>query len=125
MLFRSVLNLIDQKLIVSCHDISLGGILVAVAKMSIKGNKGLKINSLKGLQNKFEYFFSEDQGRYIVEIKKINLEKVVKILNENSVHFDELGTITKDQITFDSEVNFTVEDLSKAYKTWLKNYILN
>jgi len=122
---ETVLNLIDQKLIVSCHDISLGGILVAVAKMSIKGNKGLKINSLKGLQNKFEYFFSEDQGRYIVEIKKINLEKVVKILNENSVHFDELGTITKDQITFDSEVNFTVEDLSKAYKTWLKNYILN
>ena len=31
--------------------------------MSIKGNKGLKLFSIDGLVNKFEYFFGEDQGK--------------------------------------------------------------
>ena len=34
--------------------------------MAIKGKKGFKLNKLKGLTNKFEYFFGEDQGRYII-----------------------------------------------------------
>ena len=60
----------------SCHDVSLGGILTAVSKMCIKGKKGIKINSLKGLTNKYEYFFGEDQARYIVEIPEAGLKKV-------------------------------------------------
>ena len=43
--------------------------------MCIKGNKGIKINSLKGLTNKFEYFFAEDQARYIIEINNANIKK--------------------------------------------------
>ena len=33
--------------------------------------------------DKFEYFFSEDQGRYVVEVSKKNLQKVENILKEN------------------------------------------
>ena len=79
---ETILNLIEKKLIVSCHDVSLGGILTAVSKMCIKGNKGIKINNLKGLINKYEYFFGEDQGRYIVEIPKDKAQKVVEILKK-------------------------------------------
>ena len=68
-----------EKLILSCRDVSLGGILVAIAKMCIKGKKGVKLNKLKSLINKFEFFFSEDQGRYIIEISKKNLKNVEKI----------------------------------------------
>ena len=43
-LVKIYLNLSRMKvLIVSCHDVSLGGILTAVSKMCIKGNKGIKI----------------------------------------------------------------------------------
>jgi phosphoribosylformylglycinamidine synthase len=33
--------------------------------MCIKGNKGIKIKKSKNLINEIEYFFAEDQGRYI------------------------------------------------------------
>ena len=46
--------------------------------------------------NKFEYLFSEDQGRYIIEVSKKNIQKVENILKENSVHFDLLGEVQKD-----------------------------
>ena len=90
---ETILKLIENKLIVSCHDVSLGGILTAVSKMCIKGQKGIKVNNLKGLTNKYEYFFGEDQARYIVEISKNNISKVVEILNKNSIHYDDFGII--------------------------------
>ena len=57
-------------MIKSAHDISLGGIITAISKMCIKGNKGINLKKPKYLINEIEYFFAEDQGRYIVEINK-------------------------------------------------------
>ena len=40
----TVLKLINESLIESCHDISLGGIIVAISKMCIKSKKGIKLS---------------------------------------------------------------------------------
>tara|TARA_Y100000590_G_scaffold313762_1_gene354681 strand:- start:1187 stop:1711 length:525 start_codon:yes stop_codon:yes gene_type:complete len=122
---ETILKLIERGLVDSCHDISTGGILVAISKMCIKGKKGIKINSLKGLINKFEYFFGEDQGRYVIELRKQNLVEAIKILNENSVHYDELGIVNEENMTFNGDINLTVDELKYANKTWLKNYMAN
>ncbi len=122
---ETILSLIEKKLILSCHDVSLGGILIAVTKMCIKGNKGLKINQLKGLTNKYEYFFGEDQARYIVETSKENIQSVVEILNKNSIHYDELGAIQQKNLTFKDDINLPIEELSDANKYWLTEYMGN
>ena len=121
----TVLKLINENLIESCHDVSLGGIMTALSKMCIKGKKGLKVNQLKGLVNKFEYFFGEDQARYLVEIQKENLAKVLNILKENSVHYDELGLVMDKNIEFSDELKMSVDDLEKTYKNWLRKYMIN
>ena len=121
---ETVLKLANQNLLLSCHDISLGGIITALSKMCIRGDKGVKINSHLKLLNKFNYFFSEDQGRYIIEINKSNLNKVKKILQDNSVHFDELGIVCKDKLQFRDEIDISIKDLSKEFKSWLKNYMI-
>ena len=121
----AVSKLIKDNLIESCHDISLGGILIAASKMCIKSNKGIKINNLKNLINKFEYFFSEDQGRYLIEVEKNNFKKVEKILKDNSVHFDELGVVGVNKIEFSDEINLHIDDLIKTNRIWLKKYIVN
>ena len=121
----TVLKLIDQNLIDSCHDVSLGGILIAIAKMCIKGRKGIKINPFKELINKFEYFFGEDQGRYVIELSKPNIEKTKLILEKNSVHYDEIGIIDKSKIIFDNSINLSVDEIEKENKTWLRKYMVN
>jgi len=120
----TVLKLIDQNLIDSCHDVSLGGILIAIAKMCIKGRKGIKINPFKELINKFEYFFGEDQGRYVIELSKQNIAKTKLILEKNSVHYDEIGIIDKSKIIFDDNINLSVDDIEKENKTWLRKYMV-
>tara|TARA_B100001027_G_scaffold142570_1_gene99274 strand:- start:10999 stop:13191 length:2193 start_codon:yes stop_codon:yes gene_type:complete len=122
---ETILKLAEKNLLLSCHDVSLGGIIIALSKMCIKGDKGVKINSQVNFRNKFEYFFAEDQGRYIVEIDGSNLDKVKIILNENSVHFEELGIVNEKKLQFKDELNIDIKDLSKFYKTWLKRYMVN
>ncbi len=120
---ETILKLIENKLIVSCHDVSLGGILTAVSKMCIKGQKGIKVNNLKGLTNKYEYFFGEDQARYIVEISKNNISKVVEILNKNSIHYDDFGIIQEKNMTFNGDINLPIEELAYTHKYWLPEYM--
>ena len=93
--------------------------------MCIKGNKGINLIKPKYLINEIEYFFSEDQGRYIVEVDKKNLKKVIEILNKNAVHFDELGTINEDKLFIDEKSKITIDELKSSNTTWLNNYMSN
>ena len=121
---ETVLKLIKEGLISSAHDISLGGIITAVSKMAIKGKKGFKLNKLKVLINKIDYYFGEDQGRYIIEIEPKNLKKVEKIFKDNSVHYDELGVVTENEIIVDKEPIIHIDDLTKSNNNWLKEYMV-
>ena len=90
---ETLLNLMEKNYIKSAHDVSLGGIITAISKMCIKGNKGLELKIPKFLINEIEYFFSEDQGRYIIEVSLEDLKDVIKILDKNSVHYDQIVKI--------------------------------
>ena len=120
---ETILKLIDKCFIRSAHDVSLGGIITALSKMCIKGKKGATLKKPNYLINKFEYLFGEDQGRYIVEIDKNNLQDVIKILSENSVHFDELGDVNDGDLIIDDKSKVSIDDLIKSHTTWLTNYM--
>ena len=91
--------------------------------MCIKGNKGINIKRPKYLINEMEYFFGEDQGRYILEISNEDLKKVTDILNKNAVHFDELGIITENELYINDKTKVTIDELSTSNKSWLTNYM--
>ena len=120
---ETILKLIDQDLVKSAHDISLGGMITAISKMCIKGNKGIRLNKSKNLINQVEYFFSEDQGRYLIEINPDNLKKVTKILNDNSVHFEELGIIIQNDMIINEKTKLTIDELKSYNTNWLENYM--
>ncbi|WP_440678167.1 phosphoribosylformylglycinamidine synthase subunit PurL [Candidatus Pelagibacter sp. HIMB1611] len=122
---ETLLKLIESNLIKSAHDVSLGGIITAVAKMCIKGKKGINLNKPKYLINELEYFFGEDQGRYITEVSKKDLKKVTDILNKNAVHYDELGTISENELYFDDKTKVTIDELTSSNTKWLTDYMSN
>ena len=101
----------------------MGGIIVAIAKMCIKGKKGIKFKKPNYLINQFEYFFGEDQGRYIIEIEKKNFTKVKEILDKSSVHYDELGIVTEKNMFINEKTKITIEELITSNKTWLSEYM--
>ncbi len=120
---QSLLNLIDKGFIKSAHDISLGGLITAISKMCIKGNKGIKFKKTKNLINKIEYFFSEDQGRYLIEIDPKDLENVSKILDKNSVYHEELGVIIDKEMVIDDKTKLTIDELKSCNTNPIKEYM--
>ena len=102
---------------------SLGGIITAVVKMCIRGNKGINLKKPKYLINEMEYLFAEDQGRYIIEINKIDLKKVTDILNKNAVHYDELGTINENELFINEKTKVTIDELRSFNTRWLNEYM--
>ena len=85
--------------------------------------KGINIKKPKYLINEIEYFFAEDQGRYIVEINKKDFKKVADIFNKNAVHFDELGRIIENELYINEKTKVTIDELSSSNKSWLAKYM--
>jgi len=119
---ETLLELIQKKLVLSAHDVSTGGLLTALSEMCIAGNLGAMINSPKSLINLNEYFFGEDQGRYIIEVDKKNNDMVTEILNNNSVFFENIGNTQKEYLFLEDELNIHVDELRKLNNNWFEDY---
>ena len=57
----------ENGLISACHDLSDGGLALAVTEMALAGGIGASIDAHDAL-SAAEWFFGEDQARYLVEV---------------------------------------------------------
>ena len=109
-------------MILSSHDVSNGGLIIALSEMSMASNLGVKILKPKKLTNIFKYFFGEDQSRYIIEVDKNNLGKVEKVLKNNNIFYENIGTTQKDFFEIQDELKINIKDLYKTNNQWYNNY---
>ena len=119
---ENVLKLIQNNLILSTHDVSNGGLIVALSEMAINSDYGVKIQKPKKLSNLFQYFFGEDQGRYVLEIDQNNLAKVDKILKNNKVYYENIGSTQKDYFEIEDEMKIKAKDLFQVNNEWYNRY---
>ncbi len=117
-----ILNLIKYNLVSSVHDISEGGLIIALSEMSFGSNLGVKILKPKKLTDLNQYFFGEDQGRYIVEVKKENLSQVEKLLVNNNIYFENIGYTQNSFFEIENELKIDINDLFKINNQWYNNY---
>jgi phosphoribosylformylglycinamidine synthase len=117
-----LLKLIDNKLVLSTHDVSNGGLITALSEMSIGSQYGARIFKPKKLTNLFEYFFGEDQARYIIEIEKNNLNKVEKMLKDDNIYYENIGLTQKEFFEIEKELKININDLFKINNEWYSNY---
>ncbi len=119
-------KLIMDRIILSCHDLSEGGLAVALAEMSFAGNLGLYIN-LDELAEKMSIsepdvlLFSETPTRFLVEVSA-NFENIfLQLAKEYSVPVVCLGTtIANDTFTVLLRENILLEDtVENLRKCWL------
>ena len=119
---ESVYKLIEKNLLQSIHDVSNGGLIVCLSEMAMASSYGVKIQKPKKLSNLNEYFFGEDQGRYIVEVERKNLLKVENILKTNNTYYECIGVTQKDNFEIEGEMKITVNDLSRINNEWYNKY---
>ncbi|MHA1667256.1 MAG: AIR synthase related protein, partial [Candidatus Heimdallarchaeaceae archaeon] len=114
-------------LLVSCHDISTGGLIVSLAEMTFEKKIGVHLDIEKLLAEnglkKEEFFLSESSARYIVELDFKKLNKIVEVL-DNFPHAFQIGkTISEPKIIIDSCTSFTIEELRTEWKNAIPKHI--
>ena len=119
---ETVLNLIQANLVSAAHDVSNGGLIVALCEMAMGSKFGVKISKSKSLRNLAQYFFGEDQGRYVLEIDKKDLISVEKILKNNDIFYENIGTTQVDYFEIEGEMKLSINDLYKINNQWYNNY---
>ena len=117
-----VFNLINLGLVSSVHDVSNGGLLVALSEMSIGSNYGVKIEKPKKLRNLIEFLFGEDQSRYLLEIKEESLKKVMELLKKNNIYYEIIGLTQKNFFEVEGEMKIDVNDLFKINNQWYNEF---
>ena len=80
-------------LIASCHDISEGGLAIAVCEMLIGGDIGASIDLAgvnPGMRSDYK-LFSESNTRWVVEVWKEEAERFEDLMKERSVYVSKIG----------------------------------
>ena len=105
------------------HDLSDGGLAVALAEMAIAGGIGATIDAgaVVGLAHAF--FFGEDQGRYVVTAKAEDAPAILAAAAKAGVAAARIGATGGDALALPGEAPITVAALRQAHETWLPHYM--
>jgi len=93
-LFTKMKNLIRHRLIASCHDVSEGGIGVAVAEMAFGSPLGVELNLSADVKDNRAFLFSETPSRFIVEVTPEAKNEFEIIIGARGAQF--IGRTVKD-----------------------------
>ena len=69
-----------------------------------------------------KYFFREKTRQINNRNKQYNLNQVLKILKNNNIHYEKIGTVQKDFIELKDEFKINIKELSKMNNMWYSNY---
>ncbi|MCX7874659.1 MAG: phosphoribosylformylglycinamidine synthase subunit PurL [Melioribacteraceae bacterium] len=122
-LHHLILNLIEQKLISSAHDISEGGILCALAECCIIDDEnpiGANVHIPIKTREDFS-FFSESQSRVIVSVKEENKEKFEEITSKFNIPFYLLGKTGGKILNINEQYQFSLNHLIDLYYNSIPN----
>ena len=116
-----VRSLIKDGTVSACHDLSGGGLLVALAGMALAGNTGCQVSLPEGLSANPASLFGEDQARYLLTTSDPNaILSRAKNANVSSVA---LGTTGGTTLTVGGLPPISLEAMRDAHEGWLPNYM--
>ncbi|MFZ0548712.1 MAG: AIR synthase-related protein, partial [Candidatus Promineifilaceae bacterium] len=123
--FRTLFQAISADLIRACHDLSEGGLAVALAEMALAGQIGAEV-SLSAVPTNgqsladTERLYAESLSRFLVQIKSENAAEFESLLSQNNVPFGQIGRTGGPTLTILNQQNaplFTYP-ISQLEQSW-------
>ncbi|HEV3242432.1 MAG TPA: phosphoribosylformylglycinamidine synthase subunit PurL [Methyloceanibacter sp.] len=115
--------LIREGRVSAVHDISDGGLLVAVAEMALAGGRGVElIAALEGLPA-HAVWFGEDQGRYVVAAAPEEAARILHEASQAGIPARIVGKATGNALKLASEAPLSLQALRTAHERWLPHFM--
>src|SRR5262249_53168442 len=113
--------LIGEGIASAVHDVSDGGLLVALAEMAMAGGIGAELERAPLAAHAF--WFGEDQGRYLVTVKPEVAEKIVARALAAGAPARQIGLTGGDALTLEGERPILVAKLRERFEGWFPAYM--
>ena len=117
-----VRKLIEAGRVDTVHDVSDGGVAVAVAEMALAGSIGASIGQA-GLPDAIAFWFGEDQGRYLIAAPFAVAEKILVEARDAGIIVAELGKTGGDALVIDDSARIAVSKLRAAHEDWFPRFM--
>src|SRR5262249_6225470 len=116
-----VRELIVEGVVTAVHDISDGGLLVAIAEMAMASGIGAELARAPSAAHAF--WFGEDQARYVLTAATANAARIEARARAAGVPVRTLGITGSDALTLAGERPILVAKLREAHEGWLPAYM--
>ncbi len=121
-----VRGLIRSGVATACHDVSDGGLAVAVAEMAMASGIGATIpGPAEG--DPIPFLFGEDQGRYLVTVgldpQGDEIADLWRAAEQAGIFAPWIGTTGGDALKFGDDGTISVSDLKVAHESWFPAYM--
>jgi len=107
----------------AAHDLSDGGLLIALAEMALASGVGAQVSAAPADTAAHAHWFGEDQARYLVTIPSGQVEAVLAKARMGSVLAERIGTTGGTELTIIGETPIALARLRDAFESWLPNYM--
>ena len=120
-----VRGLIQQGLATACHDLSDGGLGVALAEMAMASGIGAVIDQPDST-DAIAAFFGEDQGRYLITLRAQDADRFfAEIAPASGVSAVRLGVTGGASLKLGNAHAIPVADLKAAHEGWFTSFMSN
>ncbi len=116
-----VRGLIRAGRVTACHDLSDGGLAVALAEMAMKGDRGATI-TLDGVTAHVA-LFAEDQARYAITVPAGTSAVILADAASAGVPVVHLGAVGGDALHLGSAGSISIETLRTAHEGWFPGFM--
>jgi phosphoribosylformylglycinamidine synthase II len=117
----AVRGLIQNGDIDTCHDVSDGGVAIALTEMALSGDIGVTIDV--GADVSAPWLFGEDQGRYIITCTADQLKTVTSTFENAGILVRQIGTTGGDSISFTGDASIGLSTLRDFHEGWFPDYM--
>jgi phosphoribosylformylglycinamidine synthase len=121
-LHRIVSHLIGNRLVGSAHDVSLGGLFVALVECALPGGLGFDVTSPAEIRGD-AFLFGEAQSRVVVSVNAEQETKFLDYMMETGIHFSALGHVTKEELRIDDISFGFISDYARDFENALEHLL--
>jgi phosphoribosylformylglycinamidine synthase len=107
--------------VAACHDLSDGGLAVAVADMAIAGGVGVTMDTAPSNITIHAWLYGEDQARYLVATK--DEADVLEACEKAGVPAQRVGISFGSALTLPGGDTISIKDLAHAHDASLPTYM--
>ncbi|MCB1549849.1 MAG: phosphoribosylformylglycinamidine synthase II, partial [Hyphomicrobiaceae bacterium] len=115
--------LIREGTVAAVHDVSDGGLLVAIAEMALAGGRGVVLHPYEGRLPAHAIWFGEDQGRYVLEVAPDMADQVLERARQLALPARIVGRIEGEALELKGEAPLPLATLAAAHEAWLPGYM--